>query len=226
MKLKEIAINERPREKAKLYGVGMLSNRELLALFIRSGYRDNSALDIADELLRQQGTLSNCMHLKIEDFHQIKGIKTAKAVELVAVLELAKRVLWEEAKAVDVVAAPISLVQWLQLSYGNLHQEHFIAVYLNVKNHIIDHEVIAKGGLDSAAIHPREVFKQAVACSAAKLIVVHNHPSQDPNPSPADIDVTKILYDASQFLHIPLLDHIIIAKNEYYSFKEHNMLKY
>jgi DNA repair protein RadC len=226
MKVKDIALLERPREKAITYGIRQLSNRELLALFIRSGYHQHSALDIADELLNYYGSINLCLHVSIEELTRFKGIKVAKAVELVAVLELARRVLLEESREVDVVAAPISLVNWLQLSYGNMQQEHFIAVYLNVKNHIITHEVISKGGLDSASVHPREVFKLAVSCSAAKLIVIHNHPSQDTKPSLADIDVTKLLFEASRFLQIPLLDHIIVANNEYYSFKEHNMLNY
>ncbi len=224
MKVKELSYNERPREKAFKFGIKVLSNRELLALLIRSGYEDNSALDIADQLLHKYGSLRNCLMLDLTELMQQKGIKKAKGLEILASIELAKRMMYEEMEERDVISCPTSLYNWLKLQFGSLQQEHFIVVYLNTKNHVTDYEIISIGGLDSTIVHPREVFKKAIKLSCAKIICAHNHPSQDVTPSNADIEVTKRLLQASKALHIVLLDHLIISSKNYYSFRENNLL--
>ncbi len=224
MKLKELASGERPREKADKFGVKVLSNRELLALLIRSGYRNNSALDIADKLLKKYGSLRNCLILELNELMSIKGIKKAKGLEILASIELAKRMIYEEMEDKDIITSPNSLYSWLQLQFGHLNYEQFVVIYLNTKNHLDGFEVVSKGSLDSTTVHPREVFKNAIKKSCAKIICVHNHPSFDVTPSTADIEVTKKLVKAGKTLNINILDHVIIGGKNFYSFKENRLL--
>ena len=224
MLVKELTKNERPREKALKFGIKILSNRELLALLIRSGYANYSALDIADDLLREQHSLSRLLTMEFSEIIRYKGIKEAKAMEILACVELAKRMMLEEAEETDIIASPRHLIDWLRLKFGHIEQEEFVVIFLNTKNHIIFHEVISKGGLDSTTVHPREVYKKAIKMACAKIICVHNHPSGDITPSPADLEVTKRLIDAGTILGITLLDHIIIAGNDHYSFRDNNLL--
>ncbi len=224
MLVKEVAKNERPREKALKYGIKILSNRELLALLLRSGFSNYSSLDIADDLLSTHGSLNRLLHLEISELCQHRGIKIAKALELLACTELASRMMSEELEESDVISSPQLLVNWLRLKFGFENQEQFIVVFLNVKNKVCYHEVISKGGLDSASVHPREVFKQAIRLSCAKIICVHNHPSGDVEPSPTDMAVTKSLLEAARVLKIDLLDHIIIGSSRHFSFKDNGLL--
>lgn len=224
MKVKEISFQERPREKAFKFGIKVLSNRELLALLIRSGYQKQSALDIADNLLREYGSLRNCLTLDLKELMKHKGIKIAKGLEILATIELAKRMMYEDVEQKDIVTSPSSLISWLKLRFGDLQQEHFVVVFLNTKNCICDYEIISKGGLDSANVHPREVFKKAIKIGCAKIICAHNHPSFDVTPSNADIEVTKKLVEASKMLNIFLVDHVIVGPKHYYSFKENNLI--
>lgn len=223
--VKEITKNERPREKALKFGIAVLSNRELLALILRSGYEKHSVLDIADQLLKQYQSLAKILTLDIEELMEFKGIKEAKALELVACCELSKRMMLENTLNKDIIISPYGLLEWLKLNFGFLHQEEFIVIFLNTKNYILDYQIIAKGGLDSASVAPREVFKRGIKLSCAKIICVHNHPSLDITPSTADIEVTKRLEEAGRFLGIPLLDHIIIGGNNHYSFRDNKLLE-
>jgi len=226
MLVKEITVNERPREKALKYGIATLSNRELLALLLRSGNSGFSVFDIADELINVHGSLAKLGHLDITELMKHKGIKVAKALELQACMELTTRMLAEELADIDVINSPQQLVSWLRLKFGWETQEQFIVVFLNVKNAIAHYEVVAKGGLDSTFVHPREVFKQAIKLSCAKIICVHNHPSGDVQASKADIDVTKALLQAAKLLRIELLDHLIISDRAYFSFKDNGLLNF
>jgi len=224
MLVKELAKNERPREKALKFGIKILSNRELLALLIRCGYVNYSALDISDSLFKEQHSLSRLLNMEFSELIKYKGIKEAKALEILACVELAKRMMLEKAEEVDLIASPRHLIDWLHLKFGHIEQEEFIVVFLNTKNHIVYHEVISKGGLDSTTVHPREVYKKAIKLACAKIICVHNHPSGDITPSPADVKVTKRLIEAGGVLGIELLDHIIVAGNDHYSFRDNNLL--
>lgn len=213
-------MEDRPREKVKEFGIKSLSHRELLALVLRSGLKGKSALELADDLLKQASGIQGLSGLEYEDLIKINGIKDAKASEICAITELSRRMAFYQSSNVDIVDQPQRLVQWLKKEMGSLKQEHFLVVFLNTKNHIIGYRPLFIGGLDRSIVHPREVFKHAVNHSAARIVVVHNHPSGDVTPSENDWNVTQVLEEAGQTMGIPLLDHIIISERGYTSLRE------
>ena len=225
MQIHEIPNSERPREKVITHGIDKLSNRELLAIIIRVGYRGKNALDIGDEILRKAKGMRGLPSMSMVELMKVKGIKEAKAIELLAVFELAKRCYFESARKIDVIDHPEVIASWLQKELGDLKQEHFMVVFLDVKNQIISSQTIFVGGLDRSIVHPREIFKEAFSHSAAKLILVHNHPSQDVTPSPQDIEVTNQLVDIATMMNIPILDHVIVSRSSYFSFRQHNLIE-
>lgn len=222
--IKDIPIAEQPREKALRYGVKTLSTQELLALLIRCGASGRSSMELAQDVLRVCGGLGELPLVALEDLMRIKGIKQAKALELIAVFELAKRCLAQRVEQADVIASPQDLCQWMRLQAGCYQQEHFLAVYLNTHNRVLTYREVFVGGLDRTMVHPREIFKEACRVSAAKWIAAHNHPSGDVEPSMADLALTEQLQKAGDLLGIPLLDHIVVSHRGYFSFKEHKLL--
>jgi DNA repair protein RadC len=220
MKIKDYNIEERPREKVKEFGIKSLSDRELLALVLRSGIKGKSALELADDLIKQANGIQGLNGLEYENLIRINGIKSAKASEICAISELSRRMAFYQSTNVDIVDQPQRLVQWLKKEMGSLKQEHFLVVFLNTKNHIIGYRPLFIGGLDRSIVHPREVFKHAINHSAARIVVVHNHPSGDVTPSENDWNVTQVLEEAGQTMGIPLLDHIIISERGYTSLRE------
>jgi DNA repair protein RadC len=221
MKVQEMPLTQRPREKAIKLGVDQLHDRELLAIMIRHGYQGCSALQIADQLLMEFG-LDRLPSLSLKQITKIKGLKDIKAIELLACFELSKRIMANQVLSTDVVNNPQTLIDWLKRQVGFLQQEHFIVVFLNTKNHIITYKTLFIGSLDVSVAHPREIFKEAVACSAAKIIAVHNHPSGDVTPSEKDVSLTELLNKAGKMMGIPLIDHLIVSKHSYHSIM-HNM---
>lgn len=187
-----------------------------MAILIRHGYQGCSALEIADQLLASYG-LANLAVLTLAQIKAVKGLKDTKALELLACFELSKRMLSSQTLKTDIIRNPDNLLLWLRQEIGFNHQEHFLIVFLNTKNHIIRHQTLFIGSLDVSIAHPREIFKAAVACSAAKFIAVHNHPSGDITPSEKDIELTKILENAGKMMGIPLVDHLIVSRSDYYS---------
>lgn len=220
MKIKDHNKEDRPREKVKVFGIKSLSHRELLALVLRSGIKGKSALELADDLLKQANGIHGLSGLEYEDLIKMNGIKGAKASEICAISELSRRMAFYQSTNVDIVDQPLRLVQWLKKEMGSLKQEHFLVVFLNTKNHIIGYRPLFIGGLDRSIVHPREVFKHAINHSAARIVVVHNHPSGDVTPSENDWNVTQVLEEAGQTMGIPLLDHIIISERGYTSLRE------
>lgn len=222
--VKEMPVEERPREKAELYGIKSLSNVELLAILIRSGYEGTSSLQIAENLIRKSNGLSFLSRLSLQDLFEIKGIKKVKALELLACFELSKRMAFCEAMNRDIMDNPNALIHWLRLELGNETQERFLVVYLNVKNHILSYDILFTGTVDSSLVHPREIFKEACLKSASRIILVHNHPSTDLKPSSADIELTKKLVDGSEVIGIEVLDHIIVSNQGFMSFRASGLL--
>lgn len=220
--MKQLPVSERPREKALRYGVDSLSNRELLALLIRHGTAGYSALDIADELLKEG--LQRLPQLKLNELMDVKGIKQVKALELLSWFELSRRIAAEKIMNRDVIKDPDSLIQWCMLKLGSLQQEHFLAVFLNVHNEVISYKILFTGTVDMSVVHPREIFKEAVNVSCSKLLVVHNHPTGHLEPSIADLQMTENLCNAGSLMKIPVVDHLIVSSTEYFSFREHGIL--
>lgn len=220
MKVKEITVNERPREKAVRNGIDSLSNRELIAIILGIGSKKKSALEIADDMLNTYHTLAELSAVSLDELMQIDGIKQAKGIQLQASFELSRRVSMDEIRQTIVVDKPRILSDWLNQWIGFSQQEHFIVVFLDNKNAIIKHKVMFIGTMNSAVVHPREVYREAISIGSSKIICAHNHPSGDITPSQEDIHMTRRLKEVGDLMQIPLLDHIIVGKNNYLSFRE------
>ncbi|WP_144559311.1 RadC family protein [Shouchella miscanthi] len=223
--IRDVPLQERPRERFLREGAKALSNQEILAIMLRSGTKQYSALQVAAQLLSTYKTLTALSESSLEEMRLIKGIGVTKAIELAAAMELGKRINREGKGQKRVIASPDDAVQIVADDLIGIHQEHFVVLYLNTKNYVIKQKTVFIGSLNASIVHPREVFKEALRTSSAAVICLHNHPSGDPSPSPEDINVTKRLNEAGRILGISLLDHIIIGDETHYvSLKERGFI--
>lgn len=213
-----------PREKAIEYGITALSNNELIALIIKSAYKNRNVFELVDELLEVAGGFNNLLSLTYEELIAIKGIKTAKALEIMAILEISKRLAKIDSISEKQLNNPEKIVEWLRFNVAYSNQEEFFAVYLNAKGTVIKAEIMFKGSKCSSIVGIDEILRKAILLKASAIIVAHNHPSDDVTPSKDDVDITHKLYNSSMLLGIPLLDHLIIGKTNYFSFMNHSML--
>lgn len=225
VKVKDININERPREKAMLNSIESLATRELLAIMLRCGYKGTSVLQLAENILSEVDGLLKLYSMSFEDLIAIKGISYSKALELLAAFELAKRVSFETLRTKAEINSPKALYDYLNKKIGFKHQEHFHVLFFNVKNQIIYENTLFIGTLNTSIVHPREIFREAVLKSAASIIVSHNHPSNQCIPSQQDIMLTNMLIKAGKIMGIPLIDHILVSHNCYFSFKENKLIE-
>ncbi|SKC64456.1 RadC family protein [Maledivibacter halophilus] len=223
--IKKMPENERPREKLIRYGPQTLSNIELLAILIRTGSREQSALELANVLLshHEKGIryLANCT---VEELSEIKGIGTSKACQILAAVELGNRLSRSSLEIKRTIKSPKDVTDMFINDMRFLEKEHFKVIFLNTKNEIITFETISIGSLNASIVHPREVFKRAIKKSSASIILLHNHPSGNPQPSKEDINITKRLIEAGQIIGIEVLDHIIIGDGNYFSLKEESLI--
>jgi DNA repair protein RadC len=219
-----LPLEERPREKMKEQGAEKLSNAELLAILLRTGYRETTALHLAERIISQAGGLRFLPDYTLEELQEIKGIGLAKAVQIKAALELGRRMASALRPASLSLSSPQEVANFLMEEMRYYQKEYFRAILVNTKNKIISLEDISVGSLNSSIVHPREIYNLAVKKSAAAVILVHNHPSGDPTPSREDLEVTKRLVEAGKILGINVLDHIIIGEGRYLSFKEKGLL--
>lgn len=222
MKISEIPKELRPREKAMQTGVSSLSDRELLALFIRFGTKKKSALDVADLVIKQAGSLSGLNRVRFEKLIEIEGIRDTKAIELLALVEISSRIVQPRQGDYIQIEEPTNLVNWLNLQIGYEKQEYFVAIYLDKQNRLVAHSELFKGTLDRSVVHPREIFKDAVRYSASRIILVHNHPSGSLSPSESDVLTTELLVDAGNMLGVHVLDHLIVSEGGYVSLRMHS----
>lgn len=220
VKIKDLPRIDRPREKLIKYGPQKLTTSELLAIILRTGTTSMNVIELSRLILKKFGT-ENVKDISIEKLKEIKGLGNTKASEIIAVVELGRRLL-QEKKPVKLVS-PLSVYESLQ-HYAANKKEHFIVLYLDTRGQEIGREIISVGTLNASIVHPREVFEPAIRYLANSVIVVHNHPSGDPTPSREDILVTKQLKDAGEILDIAVLDHLIITHSGYMSFKEQQLL--
>ena len=220
MQIKEMHEDERPREKALYHGIDTLSNAELLAILLKTGTRSASSLDLAYKIIQCCGGFVNLPQLTLADLVQIKGIKEAKALEVLAAIELATRLQLSDPKEKRRIENAQDAFNYLAGKLQDQQQECLVTLFLNTKNQIIRERLIYKGGLDCSIAHPREIYKEAMACSAARIIIAHNHPSGNATPSKADIELTEMIARTGEIIGIPLLDHLIIGKNRYISLRE------
>lgn len=223
--IKALPIAEQPREKLMNHGVSQLSVSELLAILLRTGTKNSSALSLGNKIISKCGDdLTELHQITLEELCTIDGIGESKACQILAAVELGKRMKQSTVMRKAKLSSPNDVVNFFSAELNESKVEKFIAVLLNTKNEIINWDVISIGSLNASIVHPREVFNRAIKRSAASLIVVHNHPSGHIDPSREDINITKRLFEAGQLIGIPLIDHIIIGRDKYYSFKEENQL--
>lgn len=218
--------DERPRERLIAQGPAVLSDAELLAIFLRVGVRGMSAVDLARALLAHfDHSLARLAAATPQELTRVNGIGPAKAAQLVATLELARRGLREELRARPSLAAPGTVRDWLRLTLAPQHHEVFVALWLDAQNRLIADEELFRGTLSQTSVYPREVVKQALAHNAAAVILAHNHPSGVAEPSHADELLTQTLKQALALVDVRLLDHFIVAGNALpLSFAERGLL--
>lgn len=217
--IKELSASERPFEKAIRFGMQSLSDRELLSIFIRSGTKDSSALDISDKILNfRAGNLRNLVDLSYDEFLNFPGIGEIKAIQLQAIAEIAERLSRNKRNEKIVLSDPESIALYFMETMRSLDRENLIAVFFDIKSGLIGYRTVAVGSRNIAPVCPDVIFREAVSLKAAYMVLIHNHPSGDSTPSKADIEVTMRIKECGNIMNIPLSDHIIIGDNNFYSF--------
>lgn len=225
--MKEMPVSERPYEKCMEYGPGMLSDAELLAVILRSGTKDKTAVELAREILEMHPYYKGILgifHLSMEELKKLSGIGPAKAVQILAIGELSKRL--AAARVEDKLSfhSPQSIAEYYMEKMRHLNREEMILICFNGKNKVIKELRVSVGTVNQTVASPRELFLEALRCEAVSVIMVHNHPSGDPTPSRQDVLTTKRMQEIGDFLGIPLSDHLIIGDGSYVSFREEQMM--
>lgn len=223
LKIKDIPINERPRERLINNGVDKLNNEELLALLLKTGTKNMSAKNLANLILKKIGDIKNLKNITYNDLLKIDGIGSAKACDILAAIELGKRINKEVVSINNLKITSTEMVyKYYKDIIGDKKQEYFYCIYLDNNKKIIKDKLLFIGTINYSIVHPREVFKEAYLLSASSIICVHNHPSGNLEPSNEDIDLTNRLKEIGNLLGINVIDHVIITYDSYYSFYENN----
>ena len=222
--LRDLPQEERPRERLKKVGVDNLSLAELLALIIEKGRKGENVLTIAQNLLSHFGNLAKIKEASIEELEQVSGIGFATACKLKAAFKLGEKAQSATAKYGQKIQSAKDVFELLKSDLGDKKKEHFKILSLDTRNKLISVDNVSIGTINANLVHPREVFKTAIQHLAASVILVHNHPSGDPEPSEDDIKSTKRIIEAGKVLGIDILDHIIIAKTKFFSFKNRGLI--
>ena len=219
MKIKDIPKIDRPREKALKYGFDKISNSELLAILLRNGTKGISSIELAYEILKLTNGLKGLKNISINELNKIKGINNVKSIQLLAAIELSKRIN-DDIEINQKINDGLDVYDLVGDLIKYEEQEHFILIFLDIKNNLISYKFLYKGGLNFHFVHMRDIFREVVRNNAYKFICVHNHPTGDPFPSKSDYDTTMNILENSNMMGIKFEDHIIIGNNCYYSFKE------
>jgi DNA repair protein RadC len=232
--LHDLPKSERPRERLIKYGADKLSSAELLSLILNTGIKGESVIMISQKLIMQFGSLKGIMEASMEDLKQAKGLGEVKASKLIASFAIAKKVMEEikisdeqneaERKKHNSVTSPDELFKIIKEKISNFSKEHFYVVSLDARNNFIGIDEISVGTLTASIVHPRETFESAIRRHAAHIIIAHNHPSGETEPSEDDLKITKRLVESGKIMGIEVLDHLIITKNNYLSFKEKSLI--
>jgi len=215
---------ERPRERLLEQGAAALSDAELVAVCLRSGIRGKSAVELARELIGRFGGLAGLLASDLPSLLQVRGLGAAKAAQLIAVLELARRSLCEDLKSGSALTSPGAVREYLRLALGARPHEVFAVLFLDAQHRVLSSAELFRGTLTQTSVYPREVVKAALAANAAAVIFAHNHPSGVAQPSQADEMLTRQLKDALALVEVRVLDHFIVAGNQTLSFAERGLL--
>ena len=219
MKIKDIPINERPRERLIEYGSNNLSTDELLAIILKQGTKNKSAKEIGIDLLNSIEDISSLENITLNRLIEIPGIGRAQALTILATVELGKRIFKKKVSKDKVkLTESKDIYNYMKYLLENKDQEYFYCIYVNTKKEVIERKLLFMGTINRSMVHPREIFKYAYLNSASGIICVHNHPSGDVTPSKADIMLTRDLDEIGTTTGIPIVDHVIIGDNKYYSF--------
>ena len=224
MKLKNYPLEERPREKAFHHGIESLNNIELLALVLRTGNKQESAIELAQRVINEIGGFRYLHDINYYQLIQIKGIKQAKAIEVLAIIEIAKR-LDKQPVAMSAIKEPRDGYELLKNQLMFEQQEKVIVLCLNSRLEVIKEKTVFIGGNNISIISGRELFKEALICGSNRVMVVHNHPSGNPEPSIEDIEASECLYSMAKELDIDVVDHLIIGRSRFYSFASNKIIE-
>ena len=219
----DLPSSERPRERLRNYGASALSNAELLAILLRTGTTTENVLSLASRLLVRFKGLGGLIQANFTELFQEKGVGEAKAAQVKAALELGRRAVSSQPEARPVIRTPQDVANLLQGEMGFLEQEHLRLILLNTKNEVLGIPEIYKGSVNTSVIRVGELYREAIREGCPAIIVVHNHPSGDPTPSPEDVAVTKQMVEAGRLLDIEVLDHVIIGRQRFISLKERGL---
>lgn len=225
LKILDIPKEERPIEKLANFGADTLSDQELLAIILRCGAKGENVLTLSNRILSETDGLNGLLNISYEDIVKIRGIKSVKGAQIIALAELFRRFNSLKSNVNRVkIKSPKDLGDMLSSEWIGVNQEILRLIVLNTKNNIIKIRDIFKGTLDSSIVHPREIYSEAIKCGGASIIICHNHPSGDPSPSREDINITLRIEECGKILGIKLLDHIIIGNKKYISLKEKGII--
>ena len=220
MRIKDLPKEGRPRERFLKLGSEALSDAELFAILLRTGTKGENVIDMSNRLISQYG-LDKLFDCSLKELQEIKGIGPSKAMQILTIKEIQKRI--NSAKTpVKKITCAEDVFKLFKDKLADKKEEHFFVLLLDTKNNIIKEELITKGILDSSILHPREVFKPAIRNSASKIILIHNHPSGDPNPSREDLDITSKLIESGNQIGIKILDHVIVGKEGWWNWQDRN----
>lgn len=225
LRIKDLPNAEKPRERLLRYGVENISNEELIAIILKTGTKEYSVKDLSNQVLSLFDNINKMKTIELNTLTKIKGIGQIKAIELIAALELGRRVYYEEYldKKINIKSG-YDIFNYFNYYIKDKDQEKFYCIYLDIKKNVIGIKLLFIGTVNISTVHPREIFKHAYLLSASFIICVHNHPSGDVSPSNIDIDLTKELVNIGKIQKMPILDHIIIGQKNYYSFYENGVL--
>lgn len=223
-RLKDLPKDLKPRERLYQLGPEVLSNKEILAILLRTGTKGENVLELAERILTEAGGLIGLARLSIHELEQVHGIGPAKAAQVKAGLELGKRSISADPTARSVINSPSDVADLVMEEMRNLDREHFRIMHLSTRNNVLGISAVSVGSLNSSIVHPRECFKEAIRRNANSIILLHNHPSGDPSPSREDLDITRRLTEGGKILGIEVLDHVIIGEKRYVSLKEQGII--
>ena len=221
MKVKDLPVQERPRERLQKVGVENLSNEELLSIILKSGNRKKSVKELSSDIIAKVGSIDKLKEVTKESLQEIDGIGLAHALTILSSVELGKRIFMDnQNKNKIILNRAEAIYDYMKYDLWDKKQEYFYCLYVNQKKELIERKLLFMGTLNRSIVHPREVFKEAYLLSASSIICVHNHPSGNINPSREDCFLTKMLKEVGEIMGIEVNDHIIVGKDNYYSFFE------